>query len=236
MATKTKAKNWKDLEQEDVIALILEAREDGKSWAEIKEMSGGMSLGKLMFLREVGVVEDKDRIKYRSEDDLPDKIAAAREDNLSWGVIAARAGLPESRIRSLYESKFGEGSSKMAGGAERVKGRRGVVAEENPKAAPKAKKAPAKKKAAAKKGTKVKSAAKPKEGEAFGVKPLREMDTDELAERLEGKTITVGDSTGKASRIVVKSVKESDGEEMEFVDKSGKTRTVTIASIKKASR
>lgn len=238
MATKTKAKqDWRELEQEEVIELILEARSDEKSWAEIREMSGGMALGKLMFLRSVGEVEDKDRIKFRSEEDLPAKIQAARDENVSWGLIAARTGLPESKIRSIYEAEYGEGSSKLAGGMSRVAGRNGVVAEKpepKPKAAkPKAKKAPAKKKAGTKKAT-----AKGKDDGAFGgVKPLKEMDTDELTERLEGKTITVTNSTtGKDSRIVVKTVKASDGEEMEFIEKSGKTRTIAISAIKKASR
>lgn len=241
MATKTKkakSSDWRELDQEELIEKIVEAREEqGLPWAEIREMSGGMSLGKLMFLRDVGTVEEKDRIKYRSEEDLPEKFEEARKNNLSWGIIAARVGLPPGRVRKIYEDHFGEGSSKLEGGQERVKGRRGVVAEkpdpeDKPKKAAKAKS----KKAPAKKSSKSKAPAKKKAGGSFGgVKPLAEMDTEELAERLDGKTITVKQGS-KNVRIGVKSVKETDGEEVEFTDNKGKARTVKISAITKASR
>lgn len=240
MATKTKAKkntsDWRELDQDDLDAAIVKARdEDELSWGEIKEMSGGMALGKLMFRYDCATVEEKDRIKFRSEADLPAKIKEARENNLSWGLIAARAGLPPSKIRKLYEDEYGEGSSRLDGGMERVKGRRGVVREEieRPAAKPKASKS----KPAAKKAASKKSSAAAKEDTGSGAKPLAEMDLDELSERLDGRTITVhSDTTGKNSRVKVKSVKATDGEEMEFISANGGTRTIRIENIVKASR
>lgn len=237
MATKTKAKNdWRELEQDDLIEAIVDARESqGLSWSEIKEMSGGMAMGKLMFLRDVGTVDEKDRIKFRTEADLPAKIQAARDENVSWGLIAARTGLPPSRIRKIYEDEYGEGSSRLDGGMERVKGRRGVVAEP-PEPKPKKEKAAAKPKKAAAKKAPAKKASTAKSDSTLPT-PLVEMDLEQLQERLDGKTITVkNETTGKLGRIKVKSVTATDGEEMEFVAGNGATRTVVISKIQKASR
>lgn len=239
MATKTKAKknttDWRELEPDELDAAIVKARdEDELSWAEVKELSGGMALGKLMFRYDCATVDEKDRIKFRSESELPAKIKAAREANLSWGLIAARTGLAPSKIRKLYEDEYGEGSSRLDGGMERVAGRRGVVREkaapaEKPAAKPKAKTTkPASKRASSK------AAASDDSG---GANSLAEMSLEELQERLDGRTITVhSTTTGKNSRVKVKTVKATDGEEVELVAANGGTRTIRIENILKASR
>lgn len=80
---------------------------DGKTWAEISE-AVGKPMGKCMFLYEVASVTPKTRITAKTEEELDAKIAKAREDGLSWGVIAARSGKSEGYCKAAFSRISGE--------------------------------------------------------------------------------------------------------------------------------
>lgn len=114
----------------------------------------GITVGKAIYLYEVATTAPKDRIKYTDEASLGQKIVAARAAGLSWGLISARSGVPEGRVRSTWEKVTG----KSAKGETIGKGGRlanGATSRAKPKAAPKPK-------APAKAAAKAKPAAAPK--------------------------------------------------------------------------
>lgn len=214
--TKTKKKvrtdKWRGLDQDELIENIISARKDDIPWSEIKELSGDMSLGKLMHLHEIGITDPADVISFKSDADLADKLDAGRKSNLSWGVLSARTGLPEGKIRRIYEEVFGKGSSKLKEGQTRVKGRRGVVA------APKAPSTKPKKSAE----TKKKKSDDGVDGETV----------ESLNDMYAGNEIIFNTKSGRKAKIKVEEVVGLDGDNLTLIDaKSGGNRTITLSSI-----
>lgn len=208
----------------DFGAKVVELREGQEmKWDEIAtEME--CQPGKAMLAYLVQTIPARQKIKG-SDEDVAQKIVAARdEDQDSWGRISARANLPESRVRKIYTDTSGINSRGLRIG----KGGRFPEGVERPA---KAEKAPAAKKVAAAKKVPVakKAAAKPRGN------PLLKMDVDQLAKRINGKTITV-DRDGSDERIKVKSVSDLSDGIVEFTDQAGKARTIEVSTITKCSR
>jgi hypothetical protein len=122
-------------------------------------------------------------------------------------------------VRSAYTAATGEDTKGL-----KLEGKGGRSPGEGDSAKP-AKKAAAKTEKAATKAT-----------SASGkVIPLVEMDKDQLATRLDGKTIQVGRGS-KMERIDVKAVKKLAKGDVTFTDGKGASRTVAVKNIVKASR
>lgn len=226
MAKKTAKKTTEETEFEAVLRL---RDEEGKPWAEIAEELG-LNQGRCMSLYMTASVKPKDRIKFDDDDDLAKQVVRLREkDLLSWGLISARSGVGEGKLKRLFEEASGTpalGHRIGRGGRFPTNGDRPAPAEK----APKAKKQSAK----AKKEAEVEAAAKvtvdPK-------KNLVDMTLPELQKRLNGKTITVARDGGKTEKIGVKNIKSYKNGEVVLVDaKGGKSRTVLMAAITKATR
>lgn len=95
---------------DDKSARIVSLKESGKTWAEISN-AVGLPQGKCMFLYEAATVTPKNKITAKSEEDLKKKIAAARGEGLSWGVISARSGKSEGYCRAAFTEVTGEAAS-----------------------------------------------------------------------------------------------------------------------------
>lgn len=214
-------------ESEDLGERVVELRDGGMNWAEIKEEVGG-ALGKIMLAHARATVTPREKIKWKTEEELAEAVVSARQDGLSWGKIMVRAGISEGKARSVYEESTGESTRGLRVG----KGGRYPAGEEPPEPEPK----PAKK---TKTKTKAVEDLLPKTGKRKPPAPvqnLQDMDLEELSERLTGKKITVG----RGSKNVVIGVREVtglEGGDLEFVDaKTGSARTVPVKDIAKASR
>ncbi len=80
---------------------------DGKTWAEISD-AVGIAQGKCMSLYEQHNVTPKTKITAKTEDELRQKIAQARTDGLSWGIISARSGKSEGFCKKAFQEITGE--------------------------------------------------------------------------------------------------------------------------------
>lgn len=220
MATATK-----DKKTADVPSQVVKAKKAGSSFAEIADELD-ISVGKAKLFYLVGQVDPTDRIEAKNDADLAKKVVAARDkDKLSWGVISARTGVAESRLRKIYTDTTGNDTL----GNRIGKGGRFPSNEVRPPA-------PAKAKTAAQtKADKAESAPAKVSAEAAKV-PIADMELPQLKTRLNGKTITVEREGGKMERITVSKVTRLKDGEMTLSDKDGKSRTVLIAQIRKASR
>lgn len=226
---------------------VQKLRDKGEKWAPIAEAMG-VSGGKCMLAYMYVTTPEKDRIKFKTDEDLAPKVVKARENELSWGRIAARSGLPESKIKKIWEQTTGKSSK-----GERI-GKGGRHPSENGQvktAAPKAKgvaaaktakakasaatakaeaaKAKAATKAPAKKAPAKKAAAAPKKAKL----DILTADTDTLAEALEGRKIKVhSEKTGKDTIFAVRTVKSSDDKNVSIIDaKSSGERTFSRTAI-----
>lgn len=126
-----------------VQAKVAELRAKGKSWTEVCEafkVSTG-NKGRLELAYFYSLVKPKDRIKG-DDDEVASAIVEAREDNQPWGLIAARCGMPEGKVRKLFESASGK-SAKGLNVASKRKAARGdePAAKKTGKAKPAAKRA-----------------------------------------------------------------------------------------------
>lgn len=201
---------------------VVELRDAGEHWAAISEQLG-IGQGRAWLLWTISKVPPNQRITGKDDDDLGAKIVKARDDQLlSWGTIAARAGIPESKVRSLYAKTSGVSSRGL-----RI-GKGGRRPGENGAAAPATR-------------TTKKAAARPepaKVSSAEARKPLVEMSLTELKNRLNGKTITVKrlSDGGKITKIKVKNVKSIKNGELNFTDEDGAARTIPVTEIKGATR
>lgn len=93
---------------------VLAGRAKDKKWSDIGEELG-ITPGKAQFLVMVSEVKPKDKIKFTSDEELAEKVIAARDtDLLSWGLIAARSGVSEGKIKRLYEEGGGKGPQNVA--------------------------------------------------------------------------------------------------------------------------
>lgn len=215
----------------EFMAQVVELRDEQElKWPEVAEQLECQQ-GKAMLAYLIATIPAKERIKAKTDEEFGEKIVAARdEDQNSWGRISARTGLPESKVRKLYEETSGVSPRGLRIG----KGGRWPEGEKPEKNEAPAKKAPAKKaaatKAVAKKAPAAKKAAAPKGN------PLLKMDEDQLRTRLTNKIVTIDRGDARPERISIKSVKSLDGDELNVIDKDGKARTILVADITKASR
>lgn len=91
----------------DITKRILALRTEGKNYTQIAKELGTTS-GRVKFIEMCATVTDAERITFESDQDLGAKIVQARDTgHLSWGVIAARTGVPEGRVKRLYETTSG---------------------------------------------------------------------------------------------------------------------------------
>jgi hypothetical protein len=222
---------------------------DQKPWHEIAGETGE-SAGKCMLAHEMAHLPSGEKVTYKNETELAKKVVKLRDsDALSWGSIVARTDVPESRLRSLYESVKGEGSTK---GNRIGKGGRhpgdGVGTTKAPKASKRApaKKTAAKKAPAAKKAAPVKKAAGKRvakkasgttKGGGAGSHALLTMTLPELKTRLEGSRITVKGSDDKERIFKVKTVRGAENGNLEFTEATtGNARTVLITNVVRATK
>lgn len=94
----------------DLTERVLELRSQDKTWDEIADKLK-ITPGKAQFLKMCSDVKPKDRIKGTDDEIAAGIVAARNDDEQSWGRIAARAGLPEGKVKKLYESASGKSSS-----------------------------------------------------------------------------------------------------------------------------
>lgn len=224
---KTAAKKKTAAEETPGDKIVRLRDEEEQSWADISEEMG-IGQGRCMFLYMQANVKPSDRIKFDDDDDLAKQVVKLREKELlSWGMISARSGVGEAKLKRLFE----EASGTPALGNRIGKGGRfpaGEGASENGGASTKKTSAKAKKVAEKEAAGKVKVDPK---------KPLVDMTLPELQARLNGKTIQVAREGGKNEKIAVKNIKSYKNGEVVLVDqKGGKSRTVLMAAIVKASK
>lgn len=234
----------------------LRDKEPSVPWAEIAtKLQAGA--GKCMLAYLFVNVAPKDRIKGRNEDELKANIVKARDkENLSWGIISARSGQPESFCRRAYEelthkstkgNRIGKGGRYPDGtpGAKKVAKKtvaKKVVAKKTAVKKAAVKKAPAKKKAVGKKVVAKKAVASDSAAgtsTASGArKAIVEMSLEEIQVRLGGKTIEVEPlSGGKNLTLDVGQIHSLEDGAMTFTERrTGGSRTIKVAQIKKASK
>lgn len=80
---------------------------DGKTWGEIADTIG-VPQGKAIFLYEQATVTPRTKITAKDEGELKRKIAAARNEGMSWGRIAARSGRSEGFCKAAFKEVTGE--------------------------------------------------------------------------------------------------------------------------------
>jgi hypothetical protein len=214
---------------------VVKLRNKDQEWSEIAE-SLEISAGKAMLAFEFATVEPKDKIKAKPESaDMARAIVRLRDkEELSWGRISARADLPESRCRKIYEDTSGESTlGNRIGKGGRYPGGGG---ERKPSAKKSAVKKGGAKKSAAKKSTVKKGGAK-KGGTPTKV-PVGEMNEVQISSRLNGKTIVIGDDDGDKVRHKVKKVTglSKPGGKLSFVDSAGKAQSVSLEDLVSASK
>lgn len=245
----------------DLSKLVVRLRDkEGKPWHEISG-EAGESAGKCMLAYEFAKVTPADRVTAKNDAEMARKIVNLRsKDKISWGRISARTDLPESRCRTLFETIKGEGSTKgdRIGKGGRYPGtsaptkkattKKAATAKRAPKKAPSKKGAPAKKTAGAKKSPRKKTAGARKASggnaggpsTANGEHPFSNLSYDELADRLEGRPITVASTIpgGKDRTFKVKAVRKlTDRGELEFSEAAnGSVHTVRVSDIKRAGK
>ena len=203
------------------------------SWDEISDKMS-KSVGNCMLLFEEATLRPKDKIKAKTDEELSEKIAAARAEGLSWGKIMVRTGLGESRCRTLWEQASGEssmgnrvgkggrypaGKNPNANGDGESKAKPKAKAKDDPKPKAKAKKA-APKKAADKAGA------------------LDGITLEDAQAMVNGKTLTVKSPRAKTARkIGIKEVTKVKGDSITIVAaKNGATRDILIAHITAVSK
>lgn len=242
---------------------VTRLRKAGKPWHEIAGETE-QAAGKCMLALEFGELGPSDVVTYKNDADLAKKVVRMRDkDKLSWGSIVARTDVGEQHLRTLYESEMGEGSTKgnrIGKGGRFPGGGGGPVkkATSSKRAAKKStpvKKATAAKRPAAKKTVKkaaAKKASSPRKGAGATAKkavakraapvrshPLLGLDFDGLAEKLEGRAISVAPLTegSKDRTYKVKAVKSFVDGTVEFSDATnGGTHTVRVDMIRKVGK
>lgn len=204
---------------------VVRMRNDGSDWASISE-AVGMGQGKVALIYLQQTVDPKDRITAKNDEEMAKKITAARNSGLSWGIISARSGLPESRCRALFDPNDRGRGNRIGKGGRHPGDTNGT----SPATTAGAKKAGAKKAAAPAK-------AASKSTVTGGSAGLGDMTLAQLKARLDGKTITVEHSRdGRKEKIGVASVSRIKEGELTFKDATGKTRSVLLTEIKGATK
>lgn len=190
--------------EKDVSDQIVSMRNDGAKWDEISTAVDHPS-GKCMLIYAHATVRPKDKVKEAT----PEQVAAMRDDEtLSWGVISARTGYPESSLRGMYE----EATGKSTKGNRIGKGGRHPGTPNGTAKKSTAKKSTAKKKPAAKDS------------------PLVGLDADAITSKITGRAIKV--LTGDGEEVIkVKAVKRVNKASIALSDETGKGRTVKTAAV-----
>lgn len=232
MATKTKVKTEEDGIAE-VTEQIVELRNEGGKWEEIAA-TVGLSTGKTMLLYMQATVRPKDRIKGKTDEELAAAIVSARdEDQLSWGQIMVRSGLPETRCRKIYEETTGTSTrgNRIGKGGRYPDGVTPPARASEPKE--KAVKKAAAKKAPAAKAPATKAPAKKAPAKSAGSK-LAAMSDTELSSHIMGKTITYKNA-GQQFKVKVADVLDYTGEgadaEVTVENTDGNQAIITVGSI-----
>lgn len=199
------------------IKRVTEAYDGESSVAEIAK-SEGVAKGQVALALLRGRVPVKSRQLLEDDEDTLAKetVRLRNDESLSWGIISATLGVPESRVRTVYSEATGSPhkGNRIGKGGRHPGDVNGAKSPAAKKAAGSTKKAPA----------------------AGGkVVPIREMDLEQLQGRLDGgTTITVGRGT-KSTKHKVKNVTGLTNGEMTFADAKGAARTVKVNDITKAS-
>lgn len=93
-------------DREALMPEIVELRDAGHGWEKIaKDVGVDPGLARLLYM--TAKVKPKDRIKGDDETVAAGIVAARQEDHNSWGLIAARTRLPESKVRGIYRETTG---------------------------------------------------------------------------------------------------------------------------------
>jgi len=238
MAARTKVKPAEEVEaeadssedDEELAAQVVEMKdEQGLKWAEIAEQLE-IGQGKATVLYFKATLDPKDKVSWKNEEDLAEKIVALRdEDSISWGIIAIRVGVPETKVRKMYTDTTGVDNKGLRIG----KGGRHPKGEENGNGSTATTPRSAKQKAS--------------DGEASGAAetvalpnpretPYSDWTLAQLKTRFNGKKVTYQNSAGKIERCQVKTVRKIVDGEMTFADIDDKARTIVTTSIKSVSR
>lgn len=94
-------------DREALMPQVVELRDEGElGWEELASQLGiDPGLARLLYM--TAKVKPKDRIKG-DEDEVAAGIVEARDElQQAWGLIAARARLPESKVRRIYKETTG---------------------------------------------------------------------------------------------------------------------------------
>lgn len=215
-------KQW--LDDKFIKKVVTALADEDTSVADVAK-SEGVSKGTVMLARLRGDVPVKSRESLGDADDevVGARVKKLRSENLSWGVISARIGVPESRVRSTFTEATGDSTKGL-----RLEGKGGRAVGESNGSTTKPRSSAGKKTAARNEPTKTSA--------ADARIPLIDMDLAQLQTRLDGKTITRGRGA-KQEKIDIKSVKSLKNGEVTFIDmKGGKTRVVKVTDIVRASR
>jgi hypothetical protein len=237
----------------------LRDKDPAPSWKDISTTLE-IGQGKVMLAYLFHTTDPKDRIKGRNEDELAKNVVKARDGGLSWAIISARAGIPESTARGLYEKTTGSstkgnrigkggrypGDSNGAGPVKKAVAKKAVAKKAAPvkkavaKKQPAAKSAPVKKavakKVVAKKAVAKKSATPASAATGGGSGKLVDMDLSGLKGKLEGRGISYeSPNGGKLQSLRVKTVVSlSEDGVVSFLDeRTGNERSVRVSSIKR---
>lgn len=94
-------------DREALMPQVVELRDEGElGWEKIaSELGIDPGLARLLYM--TAKVKPKDRIKGDDETIAEGIVEARDELKQSWGLIAARARLPESRVRRIYQETTG---------------------------------------------------------------------------------------------------------------------------------
>lgn len=198
-------------------------REEGKTWKEISdELSVTQGRAQLLLMRhEAG---------EPSVNPTPARIVKDRDQGeMSWPAIGAKYGISKAKVQSLYREAGLDPQASYIGKGGRYFGHEEKVAD---------KKATAK--TSSTKSTKAKSTAKAKAAKPIFDDP-DEVASDDVKEKIEGKTVTWTGSRGRTESAKVKpgSVKvgkQKDGTRVVQFNDGSKTRTVAVGTITKVGK
>lgn len=225
---------------------------ENKNWSEIAEELD-IGQGKAMFLY---MKVNAEPLTFKDDADLAKKVVALRtgKEPESWGLISARSGVSEGKLKKLFEEASGNpargqrigkggrypGEANGAAKATAVKKTAAKTTKAAGKTAKVAKTAAKSTKATGKKATGAKKGAANPQSSAVQpgqLTPLSDLTLEELQARLNGKVITVAMEMGGERKVAVQRVTgvTRDGE-LKFSDKDGKSRVVLISHILRAQR
>lgn len=93
---------------------VVKLRDSGSKWDEIGE-AVGITPGRAIHLYDVATLDDSERIKFKSDEDLGGKLLKLR-GTTSWGRLSARTGVSEPKLKRLYVEAGGEENSRLGKG------------------------------------------------------------------------------------------------------------------------